>query len=63
MFAMEIGELSGLGHSSQTTVGINQHPSVDSVIVLNSAGDLTQDDYGFKVVRQLLWREEIVNQG
>ena len=63
MFAKKIGELGGPRNGRHIRIGIGQDPLCGCVVVLYSGGILTQDDHVARVVRQLLWREEIVNQG
>ena len=63
MFAKEIGELGGSRHSCHIRLGISQHPLAAFVIVLNSGGNIAQQDHIPGVVRQLLWGEKVVDQG
>ena len=63
MFAKEIGELGGLRHGGHVVQGISQHPLTVCVVVLNSVGQLPQQDHVARVARQLLWREHVVDQG
>ena len=62
MCAKEIGDFGGSRDGSHITIGISQHPLAGWLIVFNSAGQKSQDDHVARVVRQLFWREEIVDQ-
>ena len=63
MLAKKIGELGGSRHGSHLREGISHNPLTGCVVVLNSGRQLAQDDHVAGVARQLLWGEEIINQG
>ena len=63
MFAKKIGEFGGSRHGGHLREGISQNPLTGCVVVLNSGRQLAQDDHVAGVARQLLWGEEIINQG
>ena len=63
VFAKEVGELGGSRHGGHLILSISQDPLTGCVVVLNSGRQLAQDDHVAGVARQLLWGEEIINQG
>ena len=63
MFSEDIGELGGLRHCGHIRLGTRQHPLAACVVVLNSGGVDAQQDHVFRVARQLLWGEKVVDQG
>ena len=63
MFAKKIGKLGGSRHGGHIRLGIGQDPLAGGVVVLKSGRQLAQDDHVAGVARQLLWGEEIINQG